>query len=142
MNLGYIPLTVNFDGGKEPVTIMFNPADTDMARRLFEAQKMIDEKAKGMEDIKLNEQGLPIAEEYIEKANELNDTVYKAIDYAFNSTVSTQIFKYCTPFAIINGQPFVMQFLEKITPFIKETMETEQKKVQKYADKYLGKYMR
>lgn len=142
MDLGYVPLTINFTNGKEPVTIMFNPADTDMVRRLFEAQKMINDKAALMEDLKMDEQGMPIADDYIVKANELNDLVYEAIDYAFNTNVSENVFKYCKPFAITDGQPFVMQFLEKITPFIKDTMEKEQKKAQKYANKYLGKYMK
>ena len=139
MDLGYVPLTLNFTNGKEPVTIMFNPSDTDIARRLFEAQKMIQDKIKIMEGIELNENGFPIAEEYIEKANEVNETVYKAIDYIFNSSVSDKIFMYSNPFAIINGKTYIEQFLEKITPFMRETMEKGQKQIQKN-NKYLQKY--
>ena len=142
LNTGYIPVTVNFSGGKEPTEILINPSDADLAKRLFEAQKTIEEKSKEIKDVEVDENGTPIIEDYVEKTNKINELVYESIDYAFNSDISSKIFKYCSPLAIIDGKPFVLQFLEKITPFIKETLEKEQKKSKQNTDKYLLKYMK
>lgn len=140
LTLGFKTFRVNFLEFDDPVDIMFNPADSDLPKRLFEAEKRIKESAKNIKDFKLNPDGTPETDDYIEKANEVNQIVFDAVDYAFGNKISDKIFKHCSPLAITGGKPFVVQFFEKITPELEKIIKKEQKAASAEAQKYLAKY--
>lgn len=140
LNLGFKTFRVKFAEFDDTVDILFNPADADLPKRLFEAQKKIEAETKSLENFKLNADGTPVADEYIEKANYVNNVIFDAVDYAFGNKISDKIFIHCSPLAITNGQPFIVQFFEKITPAIQSVIEAEQKKANAAAKKYLDKY--
>lgn len=142
LSLGFKTFEVKFKEFDEPVYIQFNPADEDLPKRLFEAQKMIEEKTKNLKEYSLDENGTPDTEVYIQSQNELNNIVYDAIDYAFGNQISEQIFRHCSPFAITDGNLFVLQFIEKISPVIEKIVKEESKKSNEHTNKYYAKYMK
>lgn len=140
LSLGYVPITINFVEDKEPVTIMFNPADDDMSRRLFEAEKRIDENVKELKDIKVNEDGTLDVDSATEFMTEKNRIIADAVDYAFGNKISDELFKYCSPTAVIGGRYYIEHFIEKIIPVIQEIREKEAKKAEAHNKKYYSKY--
>ena len=142
LSLGFKTFRIKFAEFDDPVDILFNPADADLPKRLFEAQKRIENSIKDVEPFELDENGLPKTDEYIEKTNKINQIVFEAIDYAFGNKISDKLFSHCSPFAITNGKQFVLQFIEKITPALEKIINAENKKSNEYANKHLAKYMK
>lgn len=142
MPVSFQKFTINFPEVNDSVDIFFNPTDEALPSRLFEAQKKIEERSKALGDFKIDENGLPEADEYIEKSNELRQIIYDEIDYAFGNKISDKLFKYCSPLTVTNGKYYFLQFIEKITPILKEIIEEENKKASAYANKHLAKYMK
>lgn len=140
LSLGLKPFKINFEEFDEPVMIMFNPADADIPKRLFEAQKRIEEGKEKIGNFELDENGLPKVDEYIDSVTQLNNLVFDAVDYAFGNKISDKLFKHCSPFAVTNGQYFIMQFFEKITPVMQKIIESEKGKANENTQKYLSKY--
>jgi hypothetical protein len=131
---------VNFDGGKEPVYISFNPCDINITKKLLEAEKNIIEKAKNTVDFDIDENGRPNSDEYIEAMNELNNFVYAQIDYAFGNEISREVFKHISPFTLVNGERLVSQFIYKIVAISEKIINEENKKAYEKMKKYLQKY--
>lgn len=140
LSLGFKTFRIRFADFNDEVEISFNPADADLPKRLFEAEKRIKESAKNMQNIEMNEDGTPVTDDYIEKMNAVNAMIFDAVDYAFGNKISDKVFKYCSPLAITGGKPFVVQFFEKITPVLEKIIKQEQAKSDKATQKYLAKY--
>lgn len=121
--------------------IKFNPFDMDLPKRLFEAQKTIEEKVKEVKKIDVDENGMPGADECAEYLNSINKIVYDAIDYAYGNKISDVVFKYCGPFAIIKDEYYIWSFMEKtgkvLEPIIAQTREKANAKLNKHIKKYL-----
>ena len=81
-----------------------------------------------------------------EKVSELFDKtkqiIYEELNKAFDSDVSSVVFKYCSPFAIVDGSYFILNFLEAITPEIKRYIEKANKDAEKKMQKHIGKYVK
>lgn len=122
--------------------ISFNPSDPDLAKRLFEAQKIIDDKSKEVQAFEMDENGIPNTDSCVEYFNDVNQIVFDAIDYAFGNKVSDKIFQFCSPFAIVGGEYFMLHFLNQITPILKSIIEDKQKKASANANKHLAKYLK
>lgn len=142
LDLGLKTFKVKFAEFDDTVDILFNPADADLPKRLFEAQKMIEQKSNGIKDFELDENGMPKTDSYIDNMNEINNSVFEAIDYAFGNKIADKIFKYCSPFTITNGQYFIIQFFEKIAPALEEIIKKERKNASEQANKHLAKYVK
>lgn len=140
LSLGFKTFEIKFKEFEEPVYIQFNPADEDLPKRLFEAQKMIDEKTEKIKEYSVDENGIPNTDEYIQTQDEINKAIYDAIDYAFGNKISEQIFKHCSPVAKTDGKLFVLQFIEKISPILEKIVKDETKKANAHIDKYYSKY--
>lgn len=137
---GLEPLEIYFEDADEAVTIYFNPSDSDLPKRLLEAQKIIEEKSKDIKPFELDENGTPDAESCIEYFNETNAAICNAIDYAFGNKISDKLFLHCGPFTIIDGEYFILQFLEQITPVLEEKIKADRGKASEKMNKYLAKY--
>ena len=142
LSRGLAKIEINFDGVDEPEFIYVNPTDTKLLERMKEAQKIIEEKAKAVEPYKLGADGLPEAEDAIRYVNETNQVVYDAIDYGFGSNVSAVLFKYLSPFAIVDGEYNVFAVLGALTPELERIAKQNRDKANKNVDKYLKKYQK
>lgn len=138
LSLGFKTFEIKFKEFEEPVYIQFNPADEDLPKRLFEAQKMIDEKIKTIKPHNVEEDFNP--DEYIEEKKEINQIIYDAVDYAFGNKISGEVFKHCSPLSPVNGKMYFLHFIEEITPAIESIIKDEMKKTNAHIDKYYSKY--
>lgn len=163
LSVGKIAFPIEFDNGDKDV-IYFNPNDPDLGTRLINSKNRIEERIKNikLEEIKLNNNGdvdLPEnikdvsdltpeqidllakkAEQMSSIMEETKTIIYEELNAAFDNDISTVVFKHCSPFAIVNGQYFIEQFLNAITPEIQKHISKAnidfEKKMSKYANKY------
>ena len=140
LSVGLVPFKIKFPDFDDAVEIMFNPSDADLPKRLFEADKLLNKKAEEIGEYKVTEEGLPDTDDYVQKTEAINKAAYEVVDYAFGAPVSEKVFKYCSPFSIVNGEMFILQFLEKITPVMQEIIEKDRKKADEKMNAYLAKY--
>lgn len=140
LNKGLKPFDIYFADIDEHATIYFNPADSDLPKRLMEAQKIIEEKSAEIKPFEVDESGMPNADSCIEHFNERNKIVCEALDYAFGNKVSDILFKHCGAFSIVDGEYFILQFLNAITPELEKIVKKSQKQASAKANKYLEKY--
>lgn len=140
LNKGLKPFDIYFEDVNEHATIFFNPSDSNLPKRLMEAQKIIEEKTKTIKPYETDETGAPEADSCIEYFNEVNNAVNDALDYAFGNKVSDTIFKHCGAFSIVNGEYFVVTFLNAIAPELEKIIKKDQKTASTKANKYLEKY--
>lgn len=139
LSTGKVKIELIFDGNEREF-IYFNPNDPDLYVRMVNFQENVENYLKNIEDIELDENGNPVEESAIEKYKKFREVLYKELDSAFDSKISSVVFKKCSPFAIVNGDYFIMQFLDGLIPEIKKhqsqaTLEA-QKKMAKHLDKY------
>lgn len=139
LSTGKKPFKIEFDTG-DVETIYFNPNDPDLYVRMIKFQENVENYLKTIEDVELDENGNPVEESAIEKYKNFREVLYEELDNAFDSKISSVVFKKCSPFAIVNGDYFIMQFLDGLIPEIKKhqsqaTLEA-QKKMAKHLDKY------
>lgn len=141
LSLGLKTIQINFEEDKEPVQIRFNPADDEFPSRLFAARKKIEKSASDIDNY-FDENGEIDADKYIEAQENQRKAITEAIDYAFGAEISKDVFKYCSPTARTNGNLFILQFLEKVTPVIEKIINGENKKTSEYLNKAYGKYVK
>lgn len=139
LSTGKVKIELVFDE-TEKEYIYFNPNDPDLYVRMTRLQENVENYLKNVEDIKLDENGNPVEESAVEKYKKFREVLYEELDTAFDSKISSTVFKKCSPFAIVNGDYFIMQFLDGLIPEIKKhqsqaTLEA-QKKMAKHLDKY------
>lgn len=161
LSTGKIAFPIEFDNGDKDV-IYFNPNDPELGSRLIGTKSRIEERMKNMkiddveipEGVKLtdleNVESLtdipPECLEVIEKqgerlskiVNESKRIVCEELDNAFESEISKVVFKHCSPFAVVDGNYFVLQFLEVITAEIRKKQSNKTNpKVMNHVGKYL-----
>ena len=140
LDLGLTPVTIRFKGIEKEVEIAFNPTDPDLPTRLKKAQKNIEEAVKNTKDFEVDENGEISNEAYTEQAEALKKVIFDNIDYAFGNNICDGVFKFCSPFMIVNGDIFAIQFFEKITPVIEMIIREEKKNLDENVNKHLKKY--
>lgn len=142
LSTGKIAFPIEFDNGDKE-NIYFNPNDPQLFVRFSEFEKRVEEKIKGVEDFNLSEDGTPRSADLVDKFREMNKVICEELDVAFGSNISDVVFKYCSPFAIIGGEYFLIQFIQAIRPEIakhnKKANAEAQKKMAKHIDKYVKK---
>ena len=141
LNTGKKEFQLIFDGGIVE-KIYFNPNDPDLAKRLSEFQERISKKLKSLEDTKLAADGTPETNEKIEKYKKFRESFDEEFDRAFNSNISETVFKYCSPFALIDGEDYVVQFINGIKPEIEKHIKKATAEADKKMQKHIGKYIK
>lgn len=165
LSVGKIAFPIEFDNGDKDC-IYFNPNDPDLATRLMKAQENIGKKIDGLQadDFNLKKDGsfeMPedidgyndLAEEQKEIITNRAETMSKLlestktiiceeIDSAFNGDISSVVFKHCSPLAVVNGEYFILQFLNAITPEIQKQINKTNKDVEKKMSKHIAKYQK
>lgn len=139
LSTGKVAFPIEFDNGDNTV-IYFNPFDPDLMIRLKNFQSRMNNKIQELEDIELSNEGKPVYSSDVDAFEKIQDIFKQELDFAFGGSISNEIFKYCSPFAIVNGEYFISQFLEAITPeierHIKKMSAESEKKMSKHLDKY------
>lgn len=142
LSTGEIAFPIEFDNGDQQ-NIYFNPNDPDLAIRMKDFQGKVESRTKDLEDLRLKQDGTPEDVEAIEKFRQIRNILCEELDTAFNGDISAVVFKHCSPFAIVNGDYFIMQFLTAIKPEIekqvKKANDAAEQKMQKHIAQYVKK---
>lgn len=141
LSTGKLAFPVEFDNG-DVQNIYFNPNDPDLAIRMKDFQSKVEARTKELEDIKLKNDGTPEDASAIERFREIRNIVCEELDTAFNGDISSVVFKHCSPFAVVNGDYFIMQFIEAIKPEIEKHIRKANAAVEKKMQKHIAKYVK
>ena len=165
LSTGKVAFPIEFDNGDKDC-IYFNPNDPDFAMRLLAAKDKISEKIKGMkfDDFELDNSGEIAGIENIEDFSNLSEETMQAIiekaekstrvledtkavffeelNFAFGSDISSVVFKHCSPFAVVNGEYFIIQFLNAIVPEIQKRVKKSNAETEKKMSKHINKYIK
>ena len=139
LSTGKVAFPIEFDNGDKQ-TIYFNPNDPDLMIRMKDFDEKVQKKIKGLEDVELTEEGKPTQISQIETFEKMQNILKEELDYAFGGSVSEVVFKHCSPFAIVGGEYFVVQFIQAITPEIEKHIKKANADVEKRMAKHLNKY--
>lgn len=165
LSTGKIAFPIEFDNGDKQ-NIYFNPNDPELATRLMQAKDNITKRMSeiNFDDFSLSNSGeavvpetmndvLDLSEDEISKimtkAENLSKTVSNTkkviceeLNNAFDSDVSSVVFKYCSPFAIVNGNYYINIFFEAIAPEVERCIKEANAGVEKNMKKHIEKYAR
>jgi uncharacterized protein YicC (UPF0701 family) len=139
LSTGKIKLELIFDNDEKEY-IYFNPNDPDLYVRMTQFQENLENYLKNIEDVELDESGNPREVSAVEKYKNFREKLYEELDKAFDSKISHIVFKKCSPFAIIDGDYFIMQFVEGIIPEIQKHQEKATEDIKAKMAKHLDKY--
>ena len=141
LNTGKIAFPIEFDNG-DVQNIYFNPNDPDLAIRMKDFQSRVEERTKDLKDLKLDNTGNPEDAEAIERFREIRNIICEEMDAAFNGEISAVVFKHCSPFAIVDGDFFIMQFIEAIKPEIEKHIKTSGARIEEKMQKHVAHYIK
>lgn len=139
LSTGKVAFPIEFDNGAKE-TIYINPNDPDLFVRFSNFEKRVEDKLKDIDDFELSADGTPNNEELIGKFESINKVICEELDIAFASNVSDIVFKYCSPFAIVGGEYFLIQFVQAIRPEIEKHNKKANADLQKKMAKHTAKY--
>ena len=139
LSTGKVAFPIEFDNGAKE-TIYINPNDPDLFVRFSNFEKRVEDKLKDIDDFELSADGTPNNEELIGKFESINKVICEELDIAFASNVSDIVFKYCSPFAIVGGEYFLIQFVQAIRPEIEKHNKKANTELQKKMAKHTAKY--
>lgn len=165
LSTGRVAFPIEFDNG-DVQNIYFNPSDPELGTRFVAANEAITKRMEDLEikDIELDPTGEPVNVSDFENFDDITETqaeyikkraavisevtaqtkkiIYEELDKAFDSDVSSVVFKYCSPLAIVNGEYFITAFLKAITPEIRKYVEKSTVEAQRRMNKHIGKYIK
>ena len=141
LNTGKEAFPIEFDNG-DKVEIFFNPNDPDLAIRMRDFQAKANARIEELKNMDLTPEGKPNDVAMIDEFEKMRSILCEEMDYAFNGDISSKIFKHCSPFAIVNGDYFLLLFIDAIIPEIKKRVKKSNEQAQKRMGKYLNKYGR
>lgn len=139
LKTGKVAFPIEFDNGEKDC-IYFNPNNPDLAIRMKDFESRVNAKIKELGDIKMTAEGTPVDVELIDQFNKIRNIVCDELDYAFDAEISKVVFKHCSPFAVVDGEYFILMFLEAITPEIAEHVENSKAEASKRLEKHIAKY--
>ena len=139
LSTGKIAFPIEFDNGVTEV-IYFNPNDPDLFVRFSNFENKVTERLNKLEDMELSNDGTPTNKEHIEMFSKMVGIIREELDYVFGNNVSDVVFKYCSPFAIINGEYYLVQFVLAIRPEIEKCNKKAKEKAEKNLAKHIDKY--
>ena len=139
LSTGKIAFPIEFDNGDKDC-IYFNPSDPNLFIRLADFQDSLSKNSDKIGEIGLNENGEPEDSSIIEYFRNFQDVLYKELDIAFGGGISSVVFKYCSPFAIVGGEYFIVQFINAIKPEIEKHIKKSNAELEKKMAKHINKY--
>lgn len=141
LSTGKVAFPIEFDNGDKQI-IYFNPNDPDLMIRMKNLDEKVQEKIKGMDDVELTAEGRPARISQIEIFEKMQNVIKEELDYAFGGNVSDIVFKHCSPFAIVNGEYFITQFIQAIAPEIEKHIRKTNLDIEQRMAKHIDKYKR
>lgn len=146
LSTGKIAFPIEFDNGDKQ-NIYFNPNDPNLSVRMKDFEGKVKERTKDFEEFKLKEDGTVEENaingiELVERFQQIQNIVYEELDYAFGGEISNVVFKYCSPFAIVDGEYFILQFINAIRPEIEKHVKMASENAQAKMQKHIAKYQR
>ena len=139
LGTGKVAFPIEFDNGDKDC-IYFNPNDPNLSIRLTDFQDKITARVKELDDMRLNAEGTPEDGSVIEDFRKFQNVLFNELDIAFGGEVSAVVFKHCSPFAIVGGNYFIMQFIDAIKPEIEKHIKKASADIEKKMAKHLNKY--
>lgn len=139
LNVGKAAFPIEFDNGDRDV-IYFNPCDPDFVTRLTNAKDSIGNRLDFLNGIEISEKQQEEAESTTKALDAAKKIICEEIDGAFNGEISAVVFKHCSPFAIVNGEYFFVQFLNAITLEIQKYIGKANSELEKKMLKHIAKY--
>lgn len=139
LSTGKVAFPIEFDNGDKDC-IYFNPNDPNLPIRLADFQDKITARVKELDDMRLNAEGEPEDNSFIEDFRKFQNVLFEELDTAFGGEISAVVFKHCSPFAIVGGDYFIVQFVEAIKPEIEKNIKKANADVEKKMAKHLDKY--
>lgn len=139
LSTGKVAFPIEFDNGDKDC-IYFNPNDPNLAVRLNELEEKVQERIKEIGNEELAENGEPKRFDFVEEFKKIQNAMFEQIDFAFGGKICEKVFKYCSPFAIVDGDYFINIFLNAITPEIEKNIRKANKDIELKKQQYLSKY--
>ena len=139
LSTGKVAFPIEFDNGDKDC-IYFNPNDPNLSIRLTDFQGKITERLKEFDNMTLNADGTPEDATIIDNFRKFQNVLFEELDIAFGGEVSAVVFKHCSPFAIVGGDYFIMQFIEAIKPEVEKHIKKANADVEKKMAKHINKY--
>lgn len=139
LSTGKVAFPIEFDNGDKD-TIYFNPSDPNLFMRFSQFEGKIRERLKNIKDYELTADGQPKNEDLLEAFREISNVICEEMDVAFGSNISEVVFKHCSPFAIVDNEYFVVQFMRLLKPEIEKHNKKVAEQTQKRMEKHTGKY--
>jgi hypothetical protein len=139
LSTGKVAFPIEFDNGDKE-TIYFNPNDPNLGARLHDLKDNVLAKINDLPDVELDENGQPKDKGMVEAFKEILNIIYEEFDNAFASKVSHVIFRYVSPFGIVNGEYYMIYFFNVAMPVIEKEIRKANKKAQENMEKHIGKY--
>lgn len=146
LNTGRKTFPIEFDNG-EKGSICFNPADPDLFIRFSKCKEKIERKIEELKTkgIAFDNEGNASSgdestESLIEITENIRDFICEEIDTAFCGDISSVVFKYCSPIALVNGEYMLQQFFEAVIPEIEIEIAKADKESENRMSKHLEKY--
>lgn len=120
------------------INLRFNPSDQNMLIRYNSFSESLDKKLDELpkDDIDLDDNGLPKVKEVAERMEKIGEMVKESYDEIFGTGTSDELFKYCHPMTIRDGEPFAVSIGRVISQIIKDNTDKERPKYEKYLKKY------
>lgn len=140
LSRGLTKIPIYFEGQEEPDYIYINPADRGILERMKKAQETIQKKSKEVKPFNVDENGEADPDDCIRYLKEQDQLVYDALNFGFGSDVSSVLFKYLSPFSIVDGQYYVFYVLDALLPELQKIVKTGAEAANKKANKYYAKY--
>lgn len=141
LNTGKVAFPIEFDNGDKQ-NIYFNPNDPDLVIRMNDFQRRVEARTKDLEDLRLGPDGTPEDTEAIERFRDIRNILCEELDVAFNGEISAIVFKHCSPFAIVNGEYFIFQFVDAIKPEIEEHIKKANADTERNMQKHIANYIK
>jgi hypothetical protein len=139
LKTGLIAFPIEFDNGEKD-KIYFNPNDPDLFVRFADFEGKMNNRLAEIKDVELENDGTPKEKALVEMMRGINQAICEELDIAFGNKISDVVFKYCSPFAIVNGEYFLEQFVMAIRPEITKYNEKANLELQKKKQKHIEKY--
>lgn len=134
ISTGFKTYDICNQNGKLLCQISFNPHDTNIIDR---HKKVLEELDKLKKNVAAN-MSKKMTVEYLK---EIEDIIYKQIDYLINAEVSSELFSIMGAFSITpNGNLFVEEILDMIGGIIESETGKRVKKIKTKIQKHTSKY--
>ena len=131
LNTGRKIFTIPFDNG-DKIILEFNPTDYKFYTLYLQLTKNVGKIFLEFEETAKSSFG----EKEVALYEETEKKIKEEFDKVFGVGAGDQIFKYCSPVSIVDGQYYPFYFLEAFEPEIVSVMNEKAKKSAEKAKKY------